>query len=100
MFQFRLHINGTNDGDIIAKHLRELAGRLVGKHLTPGMRLDIGEGVNIGGYARVSCDFDVQRFPSCADAERALGFTLTWSEYDTFFIGKYEGQPVAAVGKD
>ena len=90
--QFRLHINDTNDGTLIAKELRRLADMLDGGPLNHGLRRDLHK-----GYALM--EIQPGKYSDCADAERRLGFTLDWTETNQDHKGSLFGQVMAIVPK-
>jgi hypothetical protein len=91
--QFRLHINDTNDGTVIAKELRRLAQMIDGSPLNHGLRRDLHK-----GYA--SMEIQPIEYKDCATAEKELGFTLDWQQTDTEYKGRIYGHVHAIVKKD
>lgn len=88
--QFRLHINDTNDGTVIARELRRLASEIDGQRLQDGFRCDINNGHAVMQIAAAE-------YLTCAEAERRFGATLQWTKNSTHHVGHYTDKPVAKV---
>lgn len=91
--QFRLYMNDTNDGSLVASELRKLANQLDGYPLNHGLTRSIQNG-------QATMDFEHPKtYESCADAEKQLGMTLDWTEDSTHHIGRAYGHVHAKVEK-